>query len=244
MFVDRSALGEFVGTALLILLGNGVVAGVLLNKSKAAHAGWITITAAWALAVLVAVLVAASLGDIDQHLNPALTIASVMMTGHAERLWTFIPAQLLGAFLGAILVWIFYYSHWQPTESATDKLAVFCTIPAIRSPWNNFVCEVIATFVLVLVATAIGSKRIAPQGTPPGLGPMLVGALIWGIGLSLGGTTGYAINPARDLSPRLAHALLPIPGKGPSDWSYAWIPIVGPLCGAALAALFINWQGM
>jgi glycerol uptake facilitator protein len=166
------------------------------------------------------------------------------MTGHAERLWLYIPAQLAGAFLGAVLVWIFYHPHWKLTENPDFKLGSFCTIPAIRHPISNFVCEVIATFVLVLVAVAFTSKRIAPGGTPPGMGPILVGGLVWSIGLSLGGTTGYAINPARDLAPRLAHALLPISGKGSSDWSYAWIPFFGPICGAVLAALFVNWSGM
>jgi glycerol uptake facilitator protein len=244
MTLNNSVVGEFVGTALLVLLGDGVVGGVLLKRSKAEGAGWMVITTAWGIAVLVGVFVAASLGDQDQHLNPAVTIASVIMAGHAERLWTYIPAQLAGAVAGAVLVWIFYYSHWPITESPDAKLGVFCTIPAIRNLWNNFVCEVIGTFVLVLAATAIGSKRISPQGSPPGLGPMLVGALVWGIGLSLGGTTGYAINPARDFSPRLAHAVLPISGKRDSDWSYSWVPILGPICGGILAALFVRWAGM
>lgn len=239
-----AVLGEFVGTALLILLGDGIVAGVLLSRSKAANAGWMAITTAWGLAVLMGIVVAASLGDRDQHLNPAFTIASVIMTGHAERLWLYIPAQMAGGFLGATLVWVFYYPHWKGTESSDDKLGVFCTIPAIRATLSNFVCEVIATFVLVIVATAFTSKRLSPGGTPPGLGPILVGALVWSVGLSLGGTTGYAINPARDLAPRIAHAVLPIPGKGGSDWNYSWIPVFGPICGAILAALFVIWSGM
>jgi glycerol uptake facilitator protein len=239
-----AVLGEFIGTALLILLGDGIVAGVLLKRSKAENAGWMAVTTAWGLAVFAGIIVAAALGDRDQHLNPAFTVASVMMTGHVERLWLYIPAQLAGGFLGAALVWLFYQPHFEISESATDKLGVFCTIPAIYNPLRNFLCEVIATFVLVLVATAFTSRRLAPGGTPPGLGPILVGGLVWSIGLSLGGTTGYAINPARDLAPRLAHALLPIAGKGSSDWSYAWIPVLGPVCGAALAALFVGWSGM
>ena len=241
---SSAALGEFVGTALLVLLGDGIVAGVLLARSKAANAGWLAITTAWGLAVFAGIVVAAALGDKDEHLNPAFTVASVLMTGHAERLWMYIPAQLLGAFVGATLVWIFYYPHWKITENPADKLGVFCTIPAIRQPASNFLCEVIATFVLVVVATAFTSKRLAPGGSPASIAPILVGGLVWSIGLSLGGTTGYAVNPARDLPPRLVHALLPIPGKGGSDWSYAWIPVVGPLCGAALAALFVSWSGM
>jgi glycerol uptake facilitator protein len=239
-----AAFGEFIGTATLVFLGDGIVAGVLLARSKAQNAGWIAITTAWALAVLIGIVVAAALGDKDQHLNPAVTVASVLMTGHAERLWTYIPAQLAGAFVGAVLVWIFYLPHWRVTESSDAKLGVFCTSPAIRRLGSNFICEMLGTFVLVVIATAVASKRIAPGGTPPGLGPILVGGLVWSIGLSLGGTTGYAINPARDFAPRLAHALLPIPGKRDSDWGYAWVPVAGPLCGAALGALFVNLTGM
>lgn len=236
--------GEFTGTAVLILLGEGVVAAAVLAKTKAANAGWIAITTGWGLAVALGIIVASALGDKDGHLNPAFTIASVLMSGHAGRLWLYIPAQLAGAFTGAILNWLFYFPHWSATSNADDKLAVFCTAPAIRHTWSNFLGEVIGSFVLVLVATAFASKRISPAGTPPAVGPVLVGALVWSIGLSLGATTGYAINPARDLAPRLAHALLPVPGKRDSDWGYAWIPVLGPICGAVLAALFVNWTGM
>ena len=211
MDLTTAAFGEFIGTMLLVLLGDGIVAGVLLARSKAHDAGWLAITAAWGLAVFAGVIVAAALGDKDGHLNPAFTIAAVVIGGHAERLWAYIPAQLLGAFCGAVLVWLFYLPHWKPTDDPARKLGVFCTIPAIRSPVNNFLSEFIATFVLVVVAVAITSKRAAPAGLTPGVAPVLVGALVWSIGLSLGGTTGYAINPARDLPPRLAHALLPIP---------------------------------
>ncbi len=237
-------MGEFVGTAVLVLLGDGAVAAVLLARSKAENAGWIVITTAWALAVFAGIMVAAAFGDSDGHLNPAFTIASVLMSGHPERLWTYIPAQLAGGFVGALLVWIFYLPHWEPTQSKAYKLACFCTAPAIRSPINNFISELIGTFILVIVATAFASKRIAPGGLAPGFGPALVGGLVWSIGLSLGATTGYAINPARDFAPRLAHAVLPIAGKGDSDWSYAPIPVLGPICGAILAALFVNWSGM
>jgi len=237
-------LGEFVGTFVLILLGNGVVAGALLKKSKAENAGWISITVAWGLAVFAGVAVSAALGDSDGHLNPAFTVASVLMTGNAMRLLTYIPAQLAGAFLGAMTVWLFYKPHWEVTEDADAKFACFATAPAIRRPLWNFFSEVVGTFVLVLVATALFSKRVSPAGLAPGLGPVLVGALVWGIGLSLGGTTGYAINPARDLGPRLAHSVLPIAGKGGSDWSYAWVPILGPVVGAALAAGLVMLTGM
>jgi len=236
--------GEFMGTAVLILLGEGVVGAAVLAKTKAANAGWLAITVGWGLAVFLGIVVAAALGDTDGHLNPAFTIASVVMSGHAERLWTYIPAQLAGAFTGAVLGWALFFPHWQSTTNADDKLAVFCTTPAIRHPISNFLAEVIGTFVLVMGATALASKRISPAGTAPAMGPLLVGGLVWSIGLSLGATTGYAINPARDLAPRLAHMLLPIPNKRDSDWGYAWIPVLGPICGALLAALFVNWTGM
>jgi len=235
--VDWSAVaGEFFGTFVLIVLGNGVVAGALLKRSKAEHAGWISITAGWAIAVFAGVAVAGALGDKDGHLNPAFTVASVMMTGHAMRLVTYIPAQVLGAFCGAVVVWLHYQPHWELTEDKGAKFACFATAPAVNAPVWNFLSEVVGTFLLVLVATALFSKRIAPAGVAPGLGPMLVGALVWGIGLSLGGTTGYAINPARDLGPRVAHAMLPIAGKGGSGWRYGWVPVLGPVLGAALAA--------
>jgi glycerol uptake facilitator protein len=242
--IDGSVLGEFVGTAVLVLLGDGIVAGVLLSRSKALDAGWVAITAAWGLAVLAGIIVAAALGDTDGHLNPAVTIAAVVSSGHAERLWTYIPAQLAGGFVGAALVWLFYRPHFAATEDKGVKLAVFCTNPAIRSFGDNLFCEIVGTFVLVLVAFSFASKRVMPTGTAPTVGPSLVGALVWSIGLSLGGTTGYAINPARDLAPRFAHAILPIAGKGNSDWSYAWVPVAGPIIGGILAALFVKWSGI
>lgn len=241
---STAVLGEFVGTAVLILLGNGVVGGVLLKATKAENAGWLVVTTGWALAVFAGVAVSVAMGDSDAHLNPAFTVASVLMTGHTERLWTYIPAQILGAMAGAFLVWLLYLPHWKITDDPGRKLACFSTIPAIRSMGSNFVSEVIGTFVLVLVASALVSKRLAPGGVAPGLGPILVGGVVWSIGLSLGATTGYAINPARDLGPRLVHFFAPIPGKGPSDWAYAPVPILGPICGAILAALFINWTGI
>jgi len=244
MHLDPAVLGEFVGTAILILLGNGVVGGVLLAHSKAENAGWVAITTGWALAVFAGVAVAISIGDSDAHLNPAFTVASVIMTGHAERLFTYIPAQMLGAMTGGVLVWLFYLPHWRPTADAGKKLACFCTIPAVRSLPSNFLSELIGTFVLVLLAASLFSHRIAPGGLAGGLGPVLVGAVVWSIGLSLGATTGYAINPARDFGPRLVHSFLPIPGKGTSDWSYAWVPIFGPVAGGIAAALFIRWTGI
>jgi glycerol uptake facilitator protein len=236
--------GEFFGTMVLITLGNGVVAGALLSRSKAQNAGWISITAGWGLAVFAGVAVAIALGDNDAHLNPAVTVASVIMTGNASRLLTYIPAQLLGAFAGAVLVWLHYKPHWAVTEDPGLKLACFSTSPAIRQPVWNFFSEVLGTFVLILVSTALFSRRIAPGGLAPGLGPVLVGALVWAIGLSLGGSTGYAINPARDFGPRLAHSLLPIAGKKSSEWDYAWVPVLGPIAGATLAACFIRFFGI
>ncbi len=237
-------IGEFVGTFVLIVLGNGVVAGALLNRSKGQGAGWISITAGWGIAVFAGVAVSAALGDPDGHLNPAFTLASVMMTGNPMRLLTYIPAQILGAFCGAIAVWLQYKPHWELTPAPDAKFACFATSPAVRSPLWNFFSEVLGTFILVLVATALFSKRVAPAGVAAGLGPILVGALVWGIGLSLGGSTGYAINPARDLGPRIAHSLLPIAGKGGSDWRYVWIPLLGPLAGAALAAVVVKLLSM
>jgi glycerol uptake facilitator protein len=243
--VDPSpVVGEFVGTFVLIVLGNGVVAGALLNRSKAQNAGWISITAGWAVAVFAGVAVSAALGDADGHLNPAFTLASVLMTGNPMRLATYIPAQILGALCGAIAVWLQYKPHWELTEDTDAKFACFATAPAVYRPLWNFFSEVLGTFVLVMVATALFSKRVAPAGVAAGLGPILVGALVWGIGLSLGGSTGYAVNPARDLGPRIAHALLPIAGKGGSGWRYAWVPILGPLVGAILAAAAVKTLNM
>lgn len=244
MHLDPAVIGEFVGTAVLILLGNGVVGGVLLARSKAENAGWMAITTGWALAVFAGVAVAISIGDSDAHLNPAFTVASVVMTGHAERLFTYIPAQILGAMTGGVLVWLMYLPHWKPTADAGKKLACFCTAPAIRSLPSNFLSEMIGTFVLVLVAASLFSHRLAPGGLAGGLGPVLVGAVVWSIGLSLGATTGYAINPARDFGPRLVHSFLPISGKGTSDWAYAWVPVFGPVAGGIAAALFIRLTGI
>ncbi len=242
--MSAAVMGEFVGTMVLILLGNGVVGGVLLKDTKAEGAGWLAITTGWALAVFAGVAVSIAMGDPDAHLNPAFTVASVIMTGHAERLWTYIPAQILGAIAGATLVWLFYLRHWTLTDDPAKKLGCFSTSPAVRSLGANLVSEIIGTFVLVLVASALVSKRLAPGGVAPGLGPLLVGGVVWSVGLSLGATTGYAINPARDLGPRLAYSFLPIPGKGPSDWGYAGVPILGPVIGAIIAAVFIRLTGM
>jgi glycerol uptake facilitator protein len=235
--MPSTAIGELVGTALLILLGNGVVAGVLLTDSKSHGSGWIVITAGWAFAVLSGVLVALALGA-PGELNPAVTLANVFFgTRTVSDALVHVGMQLLGAIIGATLVWLHYLPHWVRTRDPSLILACFSTAPAVRQPPSNFLSEIIGTMVLVMVASAIGTRAVAGDTPATNLGPALVAALVWGIGLSLGGTTGYAINPARDLGPRIAHALLPIAGKGSSDWTYAWIPVLGPLTGGALAAV-------
>ena len=241
--MSTATFGEFVGTFVLILLGDGVVAGVLLKRSKGENAGWFAITAGWAFAVVAAIFTAIACGSPDAHLNPAVTLGFAVSSGDFSKLVPYAVAQLTGAFLGAVVVWVHYAGHWRLTDDRDLKLGTFCTIPAVRHTLANLGSEIIATFVLVLVAAAIFSKRVAEAGPAAGLGPYLVGSLVWGIGLSLGGTTGYAINPARDLGPRIAHAVLPIPGKRDSDWSYAAIPIVGPLVGGLLAGVFAKYAG-
>ncbi|HMI52364.1 MAG TPA: MIP/aquaporin family protein [Candidatus Saccharimonadales bacterium] len=232
--------GEFMGTMIMILLGDGVVAGVLLKKSKAEGSGWMVITAGWAFAVMAGVFTAIACGSKDAHLNPAVTLGFAISAHDFSKLAPYATAQMLGAMVGAVLVWLHFLPHWKETQDAAAKLAVFCTAPAIRNAAANVMSEVIATFVLILVVGAISSRTVSAAGLTPGIGPYLVGALVWGIGLSLGGTTGYAINPARDLGPRIVHSVLPIAGKGASDWSYAPFPVVAPLLGASLAGLLIH----
>jgi glycerol uptake facilitator protein len=231
-------LGEFVGTLILILLGDGVVATVLLKRSKGEASGWMVITAGWAFAVMAGVFASTACGSKDAFLNPAVTLGFAVSSGDYSKLGPYIAAQMLGAIVGAILVWLHFLPHWKETADPSLKLAVFCTAPAIRSAAANLISEIIGTFVLVFIVGAIFSKAV--NGIAAGLGPYLVGCLVWAIGLSLGGTTGYAINPARDLGPRIAHAILPIPGKRDSDWGYASIPILGPLIGGALAGVFLR----
>jgi glycerol uptake facilitator protein len=233
-------VGEFVGTAVLVLLGDGVNANVLLKKSYAEGAGWMVITTGWAFAVLCGVYTAIACGSSAAHLNPAVTIGMAVASGDYSKVSTFIPAQLLGGFAGAVLVWIFFYSHWRETPDQGTKLGIFCTGPAIKNIPSNFTSEVIATWVLVFGIGAIFSKAVTAIAPAGALGPFLVACLVWAIGLSLGGTEGYPINPARDLGPRLAHAVLPIAGKGGSNWGYAWLPAVAPLVGAAIAGMMIK----
>ena len=230
-------LAEVLGTMLLIILGDGVVANVVLSQTKGQNSGWIVITAGWALAVTVAVYAVGTFSG--AHLNPAVTIGLASIGKFA---WASVPvyiaAQMLGAFLGAIVVWLAYLPHWAVTDSQPAKLAVFCTGPAIPDTVANLITEIIGTAVLVLgVLAVLTPKNLNPDyGWNVGLGPALVGIIVWAIGLSLGGPTGYAINPARDLGPRIAHALLPIRGKGASAWGYAWIPVAGPIIGGLIAA--------
>ena len=227
-------VGELVGTFILILLGNGVVANVSLKNTYGNSGGVLVITTAWAFAVTMGIFVAQKFGSEAAHLNPAVTVAFAFQSGDWSNVFSFISAQLLGAFLGACVVWLMYLPHYNITEDKATKIGTFCTAPAIRSTGANVISEIIGTFVLIVGVMSI----YAEAGS--GLSPFLVGVLVWGIGLSLGGTTGYAINPARDLGPRLAHAVLPILGKGKSDWNYAWIPVVGPIIGAVLAAAFVG----
>jgi len=233
--------GEFMGTLVLVLLGDGVCAGVTLRKSYAANSGWMVITTGWALAVLCGVMVAQAFGSPGAHINPAITLAFAVSSGNYSQVLVYWSAQILGAMCGAALVALHYAPHWKLTPDPAAKLGIFCTNAAVHSPLANIFSEIVGTAVLVIVVGAIFSHGVAASGPAAGLGPWLVASLVWGIGLSLGGTTGYAINPARDLGPRIVHALLPIPDKGGSNWRYAPIPIVGDLAGGALAGLLLHF---
>lgn len=233
----NAPLAEFLGTLILVLLGDGVVANVVLKQTKGHGGGWIVITAGWACAVAVAVY--ATVAVSGAHLNPAVTLG---MASIGKFAWAdvpaFIGAQMAGAFSGAVLVWLAYLPHWRVTGDKGAKLAVFCTAPEIRHSPSNLTCEIIGTALLVLAVQALlaPANLIPDSGFDKALAPALVGLVVWAIGLSLGGPTGYAINPARDLGPRLAHFVLPIPGKGGCDWGYAWVPVVGPLIGGVIGA--------
>jgi glycerol uptake facilitator protein len=228
---------EVIGTGLLILLGNGVVAGVLLSQSKAENAGWIVITFGWGMAVMVGVFAVGQFSG--AHLNPAVTLGFAVIGDTAwEDVPKYLGGEFVGAFIGATLVWAAYLPHWGATEDPGLKLACYSTAPAIRNTAANIICEIIGTFVLVFGVLAFFANA---DTAATGLGGLLVGLLVFAIGLSLGGPTGYAINPARDLGPRIMHAILPIAGKGPSDWGYAWIPVVAPIVGGILGALAFDW---
>lgn len=240
----QTYLAEAIGTMVLVLLGDGVVANVVLARTKGQNSGWIVITVGWGVAVASAVYAVGRISG--AHLNPAVTIALATIGSFPwQQVPGYIAAQILGAIGGAVLVWLAYLPHWRVTEDRGGKLGVFCTAPAIRSTGANFVCEVIGTMALVfgILAIAANAQTLSKPGDVDlsfvfsrGLQPLLVGVLVLGIGLSLGGPTGYAINPARDLGPRIAHAILPIPDKGPSDWGYAWIPVVAPIVGGIAGA--------
>jgi glycerol uptake facilitator protein len=228
---------EVIGTAILILLGNGVVACVLLNLSKGQNSGWIVITFGWGMAVMTAAFAVGQFSG--AHLNPAVTLG-FWINGDIDGsdVPAYLGGEFVGAFIGATLVWLSYLDHWRETEDPGLKLACYSTAPAIRNPVANMITEIVGTFMLVFGILAF----VANEATAAtGLVPLLVGLLVFAIGLSLGGPTGYAINPARDLGPRIMHAILPIAGKGSSDWGYAWIPVVGPLIGGALGALAFGW---
>ncbi|MDD4514075.1 MIP/aquaporin family protein [Massilibacteroides sp.] len=224
--MGQDLLFEFIGTAILILLGDGVVANVILKGTKGHNSGWIVISIAWGLAVFVAAFISAPYSG--AHLNPALTVGLAAAGLFQGNVIGYIVAQILGGVLGACLVYLFYKPHFDVEEDSTTKLGVFCTIPAIRNYTYNFISEVIGTFLLVFGILYVAGAEIS--------GPYPVALLIVAIGMSLGGTTGYAINPARDLGPRIAHAILPIKGKRDSDWAYSWVPILGPFTGALLAS--------
>ncbi len=237
-------LGEFMGTLVLILLGNGCVANVLLKHSKAHGSGWMVITSGWAFAVMSAVFVAIACGSKAAHINPAVTLGLAVASGSYSKVVSYSLAQMAGAFVGSVLVWAHFGPHWKETEDPELKRVCFCSVPAIRNFYANLLSEIICTFILVFVAGAIFSRTLISSGWAGVIGPYLVGCLVWSIGLSLGGTTGYAMNPARDLPTRLAHAVLPIAGKGSSDWGYAPVPILGPLIGASVAGgliRFLHW---
>ncbi|MDV5973310.1 Glycerol uptake facilitator protein [Streptococcus canis] len=224
-------IGELLGTFILVLLGDGVVSACVLNKTKAQNSGWIAIVLGWGIAVTVAVYISGFMSG--AHLNPAVTLA---MAAVGSLPWlqvlTYLVAQFLGAMLGALVLYLHYYPHWKETKDAGTILACFSTGPAIRHTWSNLFGEALGTAVLVITVMAIGPNKVAA-----GFGPLIVGFVVMAIGFSLGATTGYAINPARDLGPRIMHALLPIPNKGDSDWSYAWIPVLGPILGGVAGAL-------
>lgn len=236
-------LGEFMGTAVLILLGDGVVANVLLKKSKGENSGWMVIATGWAMAVVAGIFTAIAFGSPGANINPAVTLTVALLAGSWSHVVPFCLAQVGGAFAGACLVWLAYLPHWRETQDAGAKLSIFSTGPAIRRLPANLLTEIIATTCLLVVGFTFNSKAVSAVGLPAGFGPWLWGALVWGLGLSLGGPTGYALNPARDLGPRLAHAVLPVSGKGSSDWGYALVPIAGPFIAAGIAAAMIAAAG-
>lgn len=240
MTLFTKCIFEFIGTLVLILLGDGVCCATSLNKSKAQGAGWAVVTLGWGLAVMCGVFIAGPYSG--AHLNPAVTLGFAL-AGQFDwaAVLPYIAAQMLGGFAGAVLVYVFYKDHFDATEDQATKLGVFCTAPAIMNKGRNFFCEVVASWLLVFVILALGNKENLPEIGMGELGAFPVTMLIVAIGMSLGATTGYAINPARDLAPRIAHAMLPIKGKGSNQWGYSWVPVAGPICGGLIAALTYMW---
>lgn len=244
-------LAEAVGTMIIIILGDGVVANVLLTKSKGQGGGWMAITTGWAMAVIIAIFCVGRVSG--AHLNPAVTVALAAVGSFPWRMVPgYIIAQVLGAFVGAILVWVVYLPHFKETEDESLKFAVFATAPAIRHPLHNFIAEVVSTaiFLFAILAIAANAQGLTTASGidlsvvfSQGIKPILIGFLVWGIGLGLGGPTGYAINPARDLGPRLAFAVLPIAGKGKADWGYVWVPVFAPIIGGVIGAVLFTIIG-
>ena len=240
MTLFAKCIFEFIGTLVLILLGDGVCCATSLSKSKANGAGWVVITLGWGLAVMCGVFIAGPYSG--AHLNPAVTLGFALAGQFAwAAVLPYIAAQMLGGFAGAVAVYLFYKDHFDATEDPDAKLGVFCTMPAILNKGRNFFCEFLASWLLVFVILALGNKENLPEVGMGELGAFPVTMLIMAIGMSLGGTTGYAINPARDLAPRIAHAILPIKGKRDSGWGYSWVPVAGPICGGLFAALTYIW---
>ena len=242
--MDKQLFGEFMGTLVLVLLGNGTVANVLLSKTKGQNSGWIVIVTGFFAAVMAGVAVAQACGSPGAHINPAVTLAVAIVTGNYSNVAPFFAAQVLGGIVGGALVWLHFLPHWGETSDKGLKLACFSTGPAIRNTAANLISETIGTFLLFLIVASISSKAVTGGSAAPGLVPYLVGAVVWAIGTGLGGTTGFAINPARDLGPRIAHAILPIAGKGGSDWGYAMVPVIGGLVGGGLAGVFVKLAGI
>ncbi|KUR76177.1 MIP/aquaporin family protein [Novosphingobium sp. Fuku2-ISO-50] len=237
-----AVFGEFLGTMVLLLFGNGVVANVLLDRSKGKDSGWIVITAGWGFAVFCGIVVSLGVGGVAQ-LNPAVTLAGAIVSGDYSHVVPYVAAQMAGAVVSGVLVWLVYLPHWA-TSDPDSKLAAFCTQPAIRAPAHNVLSELIGTVMLIVIGMALAAKGFVAGGLAPGMGPFFWGILVWALGLSLGGQTGYAINPARDLGPRIAHAILPIAGKRDSDWGYAWVPVLGPLAGGVVGAVIVKATGI
>lgn len=239
--MPSAVVGEFMGTLVLVLLGNAAIANISLARSKAEGAGWMVVSAGWGFAAMAGIFTAIACGSRDAHINPAVTLGIALESGDFSKLGPYVAAQMLGAFAGSILVWVHFLPHWAETPDPVRKLGCFCSHPAFPKRITNLVSEIIPTFLLVFVALCIFSRANLAGGLAGGLAPFLVGALVWGLILSLAGTTGSSMNPARDLSSRIAHAILPIPGKGSSDWAYAPISVLGTLIGGALAGLAIRF---